>query len=164
MTNGTGAKTDPGRILDLLDLRKGRIGECLEACASCSICAESCFLYKEKDNDPQYMPSYKVINTLGRLYKRRGRVSRVELEQMQQLLWRNCVLCGRCYCPLGIDIPNMIAFARGILRSQGIYGVFPHTSGAPEAEYCEADAACDRNIQNPGDAPGDNTSTTTTGV
>ena len=80
------------------------------------------------------MPSYKVIKTLGRLYSKRGRVSRAELEQMQKLLWRNCVLCGRCYCPFGIDIPNMIAFARSILRSQGIYGVFPHTSGAPEAE------------------------------
>ncbi len=91
-------------------------------------------MFNGKDGDPQYMPSYKVIKTLGRLYRKRGNVSRAELERMQQLLWRNCVLCGRCYCPFGIDIPNMIAFARGILRSQGIYGVFPHTSGSTEAE------------------------------
>ena len=97
------------------------------------------FLFKEKNNDPQYMPSYKAIKTLGRLYRKRGLVSRDELERMQQLLWRNCVLCGRCYCPFGIDIPNMIAFARSILRTQGIYGVFPHTSGSPEAEHRQED-------------------------
>ena len=138
MTDSAAAKADTDKIKELLNQKKGRMRACLDACASCSLCAESCFLYKEKDNDPHYMPSYKVIKTLGLLYKRRGRVSRNELEQMQQLLWRNCVLCGRCYCPFGIDIPNMIAFARGILRTQGIYGVFPHTSGSPEAERGEA--------------------------
>jgi Fe-S oxidoreductase len=45
------------------------------------------------------------------------------------------VLCGRCYCPFGIDIPNMISFARSILRSQGITGVYPHSLGAPESDY-----------------------------
>jgi len=141
MTNRAGAKVDTNKILDLLNQKKDRTRTCLQACAACSLCAESCFLFKEKDNDPQYMPSYKVIKTLGRLYKKRGRVSMEELEQMQKLLWQNCVLCGRCYCPFGIDIPNMLAFARSILRSQGIYGVFPHTSGAPEAEYRETDNA-----------------------
>ena len=139
MTNSTDKKVDPGKILEILDRKRGRMRLCLEACAACSICAESCFLFKEKGGDPQYMPSYKVINTLGRLYKKRGRVSRPELEKMQQLLWRNCVLCGRCYCPFGIDMPNMLAFARSILRSQGIYGVYPHTSGAPEAECGQVD-------------------------
>ncbi|MEI6217510.1 MAG: (Fe-S)-binding protein [bacterium] len=129
-----GIKVDSGQIMEILNQKKDRMQMCLQACAACSLCAESCFMFKEKGEDPQYMPSYKVIKTLGKLYRKRGRVNRDELEQMQQLLWRNCVLCGRCYCPFGIDIPNMIAFARSILRSQGIYGVFPHTSGAPEAE------------------------------
>ncbi|MEI6807524.1 MAG: (Fe-S)-binding protein [bacterium] len=140
MTECAKAKVDSDTIVEILDQKKGRMRACLDACAACSLCAESCLLYREKNNDPQYMPSYKVINTLGRLYRKRGRVSREELEQMQQLLWSNCVLCGRCYCPFGIDIPNMIAFARSILRSQGIYGVFPHTSGSPEAECKEIDA------------------------
>ena len=94
----------------------------LAACAGCTLCAESCFMFmnKGKKQDPQYMPSYKVLNTLGKLYRKRGKVSRVELEQMRKLLWGNCALCERCYCPLGVDLPNMIAFARKILRSQGI--------------------------------------------
>ena len=141
MTERTGPKVDSEQIRGLLDPKKDRMRTCLQACAACSLCAESCFLFKEKDNDPQYMPSYKVIQTLGRLYQKKGQVSRAELEQMQQLLWRNCVLCGRCYCPFGIDIPNMIAFARSILRSQGIYGVFPHTSGSPEAEVQQIEPA-----------------------
>lgn len=139
MTDGEGANVDTGKIRELLSQKKARMRACLDACASCSLCAESCFLFKEYGNDPQFMPSYKVIKTLGRLYKKRGRVSRGELEGMQQLLWRNCVLCGRCYCPFGIDLPNMIAFARLILRTQGIYGVYPHTSGSPEAEYGQVD-------------------------
>jgi len=139
MTDRAAEGVDSARIRDLLEQKKGRMRACLAACASCTLCAESCFLFMEKGQDPQYMPSYKVINTLGRLYRKRGQVRRADLELMQQLLWRNCVLCGRCYCPFGIDIPNLIAFARGILRSQGLYGVFPHTSGSPEAERAGAE-------------------------
>jgi Fe-S oxidoreductase len=134
MTDQAAGNVDCGKIRELLDERKGRMKTCLEACAGCTICAESCFLFMEKGQDPEYMPSYKVLKTLGRLYRKGGKVTPGELARMQQLLWKNCVLCGRCYCPFGIDMPNMLAFARGILRSQGIYGVFPHTSGAPEAE------------------------------
>lgn len=135
MTERIEATVEPDKIRDLLHQKKDRMRACLDACAGCSLCAESCFLFQEKDGDPQYMPSYKVIHSLGLLYRKQGRVSWDDLVRMQQLVWRNCVLCGRCYCPFGIDLPNMIAFARGILRSQGVYGVFPHTSGAPEAEY-----------------------------
>jgi hypothetical protein len=31
------------------------------------------------------------------------------LTEMKGIVWRNCVLCGRCYCPIGIHIPSMIA-------------------------------------------------------
>lgn len=137
---GTGGVC-PEKIREQLDQRKGRMKACLDACAGCTLCAESCFLFMKKNQDPRYMPSYKVLKTLGRLYSKQGRVKVEELETMQQLLWRNCVLCSRCYCPFGIDIPNMLAFARGILRSQGYYGVFPHTSGSPEAERGGSEAA-----------------------
>ena len=57
---------------------------------------------------------------------------RIELlEEIKELIWKNCVLCGRCYCPLGIDIPGMIALARSICRSYGVYGVYPHSLGEP---------------------------------
>ena len=83
------------------------------------------------------MPSYKVLNSLGRLYRKRGRVTRAQLHDMADLVWHNCVLCGRCYCPFGIDIPAMIAFARQILREQNIAGVYPHSLGAPVEEEPE---------------------------
>ncbi len=67
------------------------------------------------------MPSYKVINSLGKLYKKRGKVDWKGLNEMKGIVWRNCVLCGRCYCPIGIHVPSMIAFARAILRSQEVY-------------------------------------------
>lgn len=125
---------DTEKIRAMLDQKKARMKLCLAACASCSLCAESCFLFMNNDKDPHYMPSYKVTHSLGKLYKKRGRVTRARLEEMKELIWRNCVLCGRCYCPFGIDIPNMISFARSILRSQGIAGVYPHSLGAPEDE------------------------------
>ena len=126
---------DLNQIREMLALKKGRMKVCLSACAGCTLCAESCFLFRSHDGDPRYMPSYKVLNSLGTLYRKRGKVSRVQLEQMKELIWRNCVLCERCYCPFGIDLPNMIAFARSILRSQGICGVYPHSLGSPEEDY-----------------------------
>ena len=86
------------------------------------------------------MPSYKVLNSLGKLYRKNGKVSRAELEEMSQLVWGKCALCERCYCPLGIDIPNMIAFTRSILRSQGISGMYPNSLGAPDEDGQEGKA------------------------
>jgi L-lactate utilization protein LutB len=71
--------------------------------------------------DPKYMPSYKVIHSLGRLYKKRGKVDWKFLNEIKGIVWKNCVLCGRCYCPIGIHVPSMIAFARTIVRSQEVY-------------------------------------------
>jgi Fe-S oxidoreductase len=116
----------------MLQQRKKRMQLNLKACAGCSLCAESCFMFELKGHDPRYMPSYKVLHSLGRLYRSRGRVTQERLHEMAGLVWRNCVLCGRCYCPFGIDIPDMIAFTRQILREQDIAGVYPHSLGAPE--------------------------------
>jgi heterodisulfide reductase subunit C len=80
------------------------------------------------------MPSYKVLNSLGKLYRKKGKVTRAQLEEMKDLIWRNCVLCERCYCPLSIDLPNMIAFARSILRSQGICGADLPSPSSPVSE------------------------------
>ena len=116
---------------ETLQQYKTRMTLNLKACAGCSLCAESCFLFELHDHDPQYMPSYKVLRSLGTLYRRRGRVTRAQLHDMSALVWRNCVLCGRCYCPFGIDIPGMIALTRQILREQNIEGVYPYSLGAP---------------------------------
>jgi len=112
---------DTKQIKEMLNRRKSKMKRYLSYCAHCSLCAESCFLYMEHHKDPQYMPSYKAINSLGKLYRKRGNVDRKLLTEMKGIVWRNCVLCGRCYCPIGIHIPSMIAFARSILRSQDVY-------------------------------------------
>ena len=78
---------DTKKVKALLKRKKARMKLSLAACAGCSLCAESCFLYKSKGRDPRYMPSYKVLQTLGKLYRKRGEVSRAELEQMKDLLW-----------------------------------------------------------------------------
>lgn len=125
---------DSEKIASMLAGKEKHVKMCLSACAGCTICAESCFMFMKKGKDPKYMPSYKFLKSVGVLYKKKGRVSRKELEEIREILWRNCMLCGRCYCPMGIDIPKLMAFARSVLRSQGCYGVFPHASGSPEAE------------------------------
>ena len=134
MSKDTREPVDTKQINEMLKQKKSRMKLCLAACASCTLCAESCFLFMSNDKDPHYMPSYKVVNSLGKLYRKRGKVSRAQLEEMKELVWKNCLLCGRCYCPFGIDLPNMIAFARSILRSQGVCGVYPHSLGAPDGE------------------------------
>jgi Fe-S oxidoreductase len=108
-------------IRRMLSKKKSKMKRLLSHCVHCSLCAESCFLYLARNKDPQYMPSFKAIHSLGRLYKKRGKVDRSFLEQIKGIVWRNCVLCRRCYCPVGIDVPSMITLAREICRSQGIY-------------------------------------------
>ena len=132
MSEENNKTVDTKKIKEILAQKKDKMKLSLSACASCSLCAESCFLFMNKDQDPKYMPSYKVIHSLGKLYKKRGKVDRASLEEMKDLVWKNCILCERCYCAFGIDIPDMIAFTRGILRSQGIDGIYPHTFGAPD--------------------------------
>lgn len=112
---------DTDQIKRLLEKKKGKMKRLLSHCVRCSLCAESCFLYMAHGQDPQYMPSYKVIHSLGKLYKKKGKVDRQFLETIKGIVWRNCVLCRRCYCPVGIDLPSMIAFTRMICRSQGVY-------------------------------------------
>lgn len=123
---------DREEIKRMLDQKKGKMKRLLSHCVHCSLCAESCFLFMAHDKDPQYMPSYKVIQSLGKLYKKKGTVNREFLERIKGIVWRNCVLCRRCYCPIGIDVPSMIAFARAICRSQGVY---PQQDGVPTESW-----------------------------
>jgi Fe-S oxidoreductase len=122
MSNNAPVKVD--QIKQQLSRQRHRMKWMLSHCVHCSLCAESCFLFMAHDQDPQYMPSYKVINSLGKLYRKGGNVDRAFLERIKPIVWRNCVLCTRCYCPVGVDVPSMIAFARSICRSQGVYPDF----------------------------------------
>ena len=111
---------DAAPIQRILKNNKREIKLGLKVCAHCSLCAESCFLY-EATKDPKYMPSYKFINSIGRLYRKNGKVSREELTKIRDIVWHDCVLCSRCYCPFGINIPSLIALARQACRTQDLY-------------------------------------------
>ena len=120
------------QINQLLKRQKGKMKFQLSHCVHCTLCAESCFLFMANDKEPEYMPSYKVINSLGVLYRRRGKVDRAFLEKIKKIVWKNCVLCLRCYCPIGVDIPGMIALARSVCRSQGVHPDFDESKN-PES-------------------------------
>jgi ferredoxin len=89
---------DAEYIRYLLDHKKIQMKMMMTFCARCSNCAESCFLYANS-GDPAYIPSHKVFHSIGKLYRRKGRVSRRELEEMGDAVWNKCVLCERRYCP-----------------------------------------------------------------
>ena len=107
------------RIAEILDKKKDMIKLSLSACVHCSICSESCFKFNSNKNDPTYTPSYKAINSIGRIYKKKGKLSDAEYQKIKELVWDKCVLCMRCYCPLGISIPSLIACARSVCREKG---------------------------------------------
>lgn len=115
----TDAKT-LGRIARAVDRKKDLIGLSLQACAHCSLCADSCFKFRNSGGDPTYTPSYKAINSIGRISRTRGRLSDEEYEDIRELAWDKCVLCMRCYCPIGISIPSLIAAARAACREKGV--------------------------------------------
>lgn len=112
---------DSERIRKMLSRHKAQIKFSLAVCAHCSMCAHSCFLYETRGQDPKYMPSHKVINSLGLLFRKKGKVTRHELRAIGDIVWNRCVLCTRCYCPLGVDIPYLIGLTRRICRDQGVY-------------------------------------------
>lgn len=106
----------------LAALKGGRFKAWLEICANCAYCADSCFFYLANNKDPKFMPAYKIKETLGKLYKKNGDVTREELEKIADIAYGDCNGCRRCslYCPFGIDIAVMIAAVRGICCSQGL--------------------------------------------
>jgi len=116
---GMDAKT-LGRIQRVIEGKKGMIQLSLQACVHCALCAESCFMFQQSGGDPTYTPSYKAINSIGRIWKKKGRLTDAEFERIRELVWDKCVLCMRCYCPIGISVPSLIAAARCACRERGV--------------------------------------------
>lgn len=121
MTDTVSDEINVQAIKTILKDEKAKMGLWLNVCAHCSLCAESCFLYMTHGKDPRYIPSHKFIHSIGTLYKKKGKVSRQCLEEIGDIVWNRCVLCTRCYCPFGIDIPGMITLGRRICRTQNVY-------------------------------------------
>jgi ferredoxin len=114
---------DVAYIKYMLDQKKTQMKVMMTFCARCSNCAESCFMYANT-GDPSYIPSHKVFHSIGTLYRKKGKVTRRDLEEMADTVWNKCVLCERCYCPVGLKIPEMISLGRSICRSQGVYKTY----------------------------------------
>jgi len=108
------------RMARIVGRHEGMIRLSLQACVHCSLCAESCFKFRASGGDPTYTPSYKAINSIGAIWKKKGRLSPAEFERVRELAWDKCVLCMRCYCPVGISIPSLIAAARSACRERGV--------------------------------------------
>jgi Fe-S oxidoreductase len=118
-TGHTAQTTGPGSIRAMLKQNAPEIKLFFTACIHCSYCADTCFLQRNNPDDPSYTPSYKVIHSVGKLYKKKGKVTPEELEDIQNLLWVKCALCTRCVCPIQLNLPGMLALGRDICRSQG---------------------------------------------
>ena len=78
-------------ISEMLERKEPEMKRILNYCVRCSICAESCFLYMAHKGDPQYMPSYKIVNSLGILYKKKGNVDRQFLRESRD--WYGETVC-----------------------------------------------------------------------
>ncbi len=110
-----------GRIARILDRKKDLIRLSLQACAHCALCADSCFKFRQSGGDPTFTPSFKAINSIGRIWQSRGRLTDDQYEDIRELAWDKCVLCMRCTCPIGISIPSLIALARSACRERGVW-------------------------------------------
>jgi len=113
-----------GRIARVLDRNKQMIKLSLQACAHCALCAESCFKFQASEGDPGYTPSYKAINSIGKIYRKKGKLSESEYRAISDIVWNRCVLCMRCYCPIGISVPSLIACARNVCRERGVFRAY----------------------------------------
>jgi Fe-S oxidoreductase len=108
------------RIGRIVEKKKELLKLSLQACAHCALCADSCFLFRQSGGDPTFSPSYKVINSIGRIARTGGRLPESEYQHIRELVWDKCVLCMRCRCPIGINLPPLIAAARAACRESGV--------------------------------------------
>jgi Fe-S oxidoreductase len=122
------------KALAILDRRDGKLQTHLNSCVRCGLCAESCIFYLSS-NDERYIPAKKVdivssiyrrYNTLaGRLMP--GLVGARDLdgsmaEEMVDLLYGSCTMCGRCtsHCSIGVDISYLVSVGRSMLSEMGM--------------------------------------------
>ena len=106
----------------------------MESCVRCGACAEACHFYVAT-GEAKYTPAYK-LEPLRRAYLREigpfaplvralglvKKLSILELEQWEELLYDSCTMCGRCTmaCPMGIDIAELVKDARHGMFKAGL--------------------------------------------
>ncbi len=114
---------DVAQIKSILDAHdSARMRTWLGICSRCGLCAESCLFYLGNKGNPKMSPSYKIMATLGEMYKRKGNLDLEFLLGAAEILWGECTTCKRCsmYCPFGIDMAAMFSIGRSVCFSQGI--------------------------------------------
>lgn len=124
MINTKYIQSDNDRTKQIINKKRDMIKLSLKVCVHCSICSDSCFLFRSHKSDPTFTPSYKAINSIGKIFKSKGVLSVRQYRDIAVLVWEKCVMCTRCYCPVGISIPSLIAMARDICREKGIYRIY----------------------------------------
>lgn len=122
-------------MLQMLDKKLNRqLAACLNTCAHCGICADSCHFYLAT-GDPKEVPAYKA-DRLRTIYKRyhdwTGRVAPSwvgarnlddpAIEEMVDSLFGSCTMCRRCTinCPMGIDMGLIARTARSMCDAAGL--------------------------------------------
>ena len=108
-----------------------RVLAAMEVCANCGVCAEACHYYASTGK-PETIPAYKASlfrqvwvrhrTPLG--FRRRDGVSALDPDTLGRLVdaaYGNCTGCRRCgyFCPMGIDIGQLIGAARAVVAHQG---------------------------------------------
>ena len=74
-------------------------------------------MFRQSGGDPTFTPSYKAINSIGKIWRKRGSCRTRNTRRSRELAWDKCVLCMRCYCPVGHQHP--VPDRRGARRVQG---------------------------------------------
>jgi len=122
---------DALRILS--GLKDNQLLSHINSCVHCGLCAESCMYYLAT-NDERFVPAVKV-DLVSSLYQRyctfTGRVfpqltnardlDDATLDEMVDLLFGSCTLCGRCtmHCSIGVDITYLTRVGRSMLAVMG---------------------------------------------
>jgi Fe-S oxidoreductase len=117
----------------LTDPKDSQLRAHLNSCVHCGLCAESCMYYLATKDD-RYVPAMKV-DLVSSIYQRYctwtgkllpGLVNARELDEITQnemvdLLFGSCTLCGRCtmHCSIGVDITYVTRVGRSMLAAMG---------------------------------------------
>jgi len=102
----------------------------LNSCVRCGLCAESCHYFLADNKNEKYIPGKKV-DLISQIFRRYFTLSgklfpgwfggkdlnESTIEEMVDLFYGMCSMCGRCsvHCSIGIDIPLLVRTARSML-------------------------------------------------
>lgn len=123
------------KMLQMLDKKLNRqLVACLNTCAHCGICSDSCHFYLAT-KDPKEVPAYKA-DRLRKIYKRyhdwTGKIAPAwagarnldgqAIEEIVDSLFGSCTMCRRCTinCPMGIDMGLIARTARSMCDAAGL--------------------------------------------